>query len=94
MIQGKNNDQIKPFYLVKNKRMSFDFPDVSDSLKNPNGLLAIGGDLSEKKLLSAYKKGIFPWFNEGQPILWWSPDPRCIIKPNEIHISHLSLIHI
>ena len=88
MIQGKNNEQIKPFYLVKNKKMSFDFPDVSDSLKDPNGLLAIGGDLSEKKLLSAYKKGIFPWFNDGQPILWWSPDPRCVLKPNEIHISH------
>ena len=59
MIQGKNNDQIKPFYLVKNKRMSFDFPDVSDSLKNPNGLLAIGGDLSEKNCFLLIRKEFF-----------------------------------
>ena len=87
MYHTKNSNK-KLLYLVKEKRMAIDFPDIRDSLKNPNGLLAIGGDLSEKKLLSAYKKGIFPWFNEGQPILWWSPDPRCILKPNEIHISH------
>ncbi|MFO7982015.1 MAG: leucyl/phenylalanyl-tRNA--protein transferase [Desulfuromonadales bacterium] len=53
----------------------------------PSGLLAIGGDLSVERLLLAYSMGIFPWFNEGEPILWWSPDPRFIIEPEELHIS-------
>ena len=83
-----NSNNKKLLYLVKNKKMAIDFPDVTDALKNPNGLLAIGGDLDETRLLSAYQKGIFPWFNEGQPILWWAPNPRCILKPNKIHISH------
>jgi len=87
MYNIKNNNK-KLLYLIKEKRMAVDFPDVTDSLKNPNGLLAIGAALTEKRLLCAYKKGIFPWFNEGQPVLWWSPDPRCVIKPNEVHISH------
>jgi len=87
MYNVKNNNK-KLLYLVKKKKMAEDFPDICDSLENPNGLLAIGGTLSEKKLLCAYKKGIFPWYNEGQPILWWSPNPRCVIKPNELHISH------
>ncbi|HKJ05574.1 MAG TPA: leucyl/phenylalanyl-tRNA--protein transferase [Geopsychrobacteraceae bacterium] len=51
------------------------------------GLLAVGGDLSPQRLLFAYSLGIFPWYNEGEPILWWSPDPRCILSPGEIHIS-------
>ena len=55
----------------------------SNDLKNPNGLLAIGGDLGETRLLSAYQKGIFPWYNEGEPILWWAPNPRCILKPKK-----------
>ena len=83
-----NSNKKKLLYLVKNKKMAIDFPNVTDALKNPNGLLAIGGDLDETRLLSAYQKGIFPWFNEGQPILWWAPNPRCILKPNKIHISH------
>lgn len=83
-----NNNKKKLLYLVKNKEMAIDFPEITDALNNPNGLLAIGGDLSEARLLSAYQKGIFPWYNEGQPILWWSPNPRCILKPNKIHISH------
>ncbi len=53
----------------------------------PDGLLAIGGDLSSERLLLAYKLGIFPWYAEGQPILWWSPDPRLILEPDELHIS-------
>ena len=65
-----NSNKKKLLYLVKNKKMAIDFPDITDALKNPNGLLAIGGDLDETRLLSAYQKGIFPWFNEGQPILW------------------------
>ncbi len=51
------------------------------------GLLAIGGDLSPERLLLAYSLGIFPWYNEGEPILWWSPDPRCVLFPAELHIS-------
>ncbi|MCX7981425.1 MAG: leucyl/phenylalanyl-tRNA--protein transferase [Syntrophales bacterium] len=60
------------------------FPPPEFSL--PNGLLAIGGDLSPESLLSAYRMGIFPWFSEGEPILWWSPDPRFIILPDWLHI--------
>lgn len=52
-----------------------------------NGLLAIGGDLSPSRLLLAYSMGIFPWFSGGDPILWWSPDPRCVVTPNSLHIS-------
>ena len=88
MYTHKYNSNKKLLYLVKNKKMAVDFPDIADALKNPNGLLAIGGDLDETRLLNAYQKGIFPWFNEGQPILWWTPNPRCILKPNKIHISH------
>lgn len=56
-------------------------------LAEPNGLLAIGGDLSTERLLLAYSTGIFPWFNEGEPILWWSPDPRCILELDRMRIS-------
>ena len=57
-----------------------DFPDVKYA--SDQGLLAIGGDLSTQRLLAAYKKGIFPWYNTGEPILWWSPDPRCVLFPD------------
>jgi len=63
------------------------FPAVSDALSEPNGLLMAGGSLSPKRLLNAYRKGIFPWYEEGEPILWWSPDPRCIIWPENIRIK-------
>jgi leucyl/phenylalanyl-tRNA--protein transferase len=63
------------------------FPDPDFALSEPNGLLAIGGDLSPARLLAAYRRGIFPWFSEDQPILWWSPDPRAVLFPNELHIS-------
>lgn len=53
----------------------------------PDGLLAVGGDLSAERLLLAYRLGIFPWYSDGQPILWWSPDPRVILEPDEFHIS-------
>lgn len=56
-------------------------------LAEPDGLLAIGGDLTPQRLLLAYSSGLFPWFNEGQPPLWWCPDPRCIFEPEEIHLS-------
>ena len=63
------------------------FPPVSRALKSPNGLLAAGGDLSPSRLLDAYSKGIFPWFSEGDPILWWSPDPRMVLFPDELRVS-------
>ena len=64
-----------------------DFPPVSSAIKEPNGLLAIGGDLSEKRLIEAYSLGIFPWYEAGQPILWWSPDPRAVLFPKDLKIS-------
>tara|TARA_B100001059_G_C17808937_1_gene570990 strand:- start:262 stop:1002 length:741 start_codon:yes stop_codon:yes gene_type:complete len=63
------------------------FPSVSAALSEPDGLLAVGGNLSAKRLLHAYKNGIFPWYDESQPIMWWSPDPRCVFLPNSFHIS-------
>ena len=63
------------------------FPPVETALKDPNGLLAMGGDLSLESLLDAYRHGIYPWFNPGEPILWWSPDPRMVLVPNEIRIT-------
>ena len=63
------------------------FPPVEKALKSPNGLLCAGGDLSAERLLAAYARGIFPWFSEGDPILWWSPDPRMVLFPEELRIS-------
>ena len=63
------------------------FPPLNQALSVPNGLIAIGGDLSVARLLSAYSQGIFPWYNEGDPIMWWSPSPRMILFPNELKIS-------
>lgn len=63
------------------------FPDIERAFDVPDGLLASGGDLSEARLLYAYSHGIFPWYNDGQPILWWSPNPRCVIYPDRLHVS-------
>lgn len=63
------------------------FPAVSDALEEPNGLLMAGGSLSPQRLLNAYRQGIFPWYEEGEPILWWSPNPRCVISPKRIRIT-------
>ncbi|HNP34576.1 MAG TPA: leucyl/phenylalanyl-tRNA--protein transferase [Woeseiaceae bacterium] len=63
------------------------FPDVSRALAEPDGLLAAGGDLSPERLLYAYQRGIFPWYDEGQPILWWSPNPRCVFYPGAYRVS-------
>ena len=63
------------------------FPPVHRALREPNGLLAAGGDLSVERLLEAYRHGIFPWYGDDQPILWWSPDPRMVLVPGEITIS-------
>jgi len=62
------------------------FPPLESALQEPNGLLAAGGDLGPDRLLLAYQQGIFPWFSPGDPILWWSPDPRMVLYPQELHI--------
>jgi len=63
------------------------FPDPAVALREPDGLLAVGGDLSPARLLYAYHHGIFPWYDEGLPLLWWSPDPRAIFWPHRMHVS-------
>lgn len=63
------------------------FPPLKKALTEPDGLLAIGGDLSPERLEAAYRHGCFPWFNEGGPILWWSPNPRMVLYPEKLHIS-------
>jgi len=63
------------------------FPPLAAAQKEPNGLLAVGGDLSPRRLLDAYRRGIFPWYSEGDPILWWSPDPRMVLFPDELRVS-------
>lgn len=63
------------------------FPAVEQALDYPQGLLAAGGDLSPARLINAYRHGIFPWYSEGEPILWWSPAPRCVIYPSAVHVS-------
>jgi len=69
------------------QRDSLVFPPLNKALRDPNGLLAAGGDLSPDRLVQAYRHGCFPWFEDGQPILWWSPDPRTVLFPDELHVS-------
>lgn len=69
------------------KRDALTFPPLTKAMREPNGLLAAGGDLSAGRLVQAYRHGCFPWFSEGQPILWWSPDPRTVLFPEELHVS-------
>jgi leucyl/phenylalanyl-tRNA---protein transferase len=71
-----------PLFLLS-KEITFPPPHLADA----DGLLAIGGDLSTERLLAAYRQGIFPWYNEGEEILWWSPSPRFVLFPDELHIS-------
>lgn len=66
---------------------ALDFPPINHALTDPDGLLAVGGDLSPARLLSAYSQGIFPWYQEDQPILWWSPSTRMVLKPETLTIS-------
>jgi leucyl/phenylalanyl-tRNA--protein transferase len=70
------------------------FPHPENALDDPNGLLAAGGDLSIERLLLAYRNGIFPWYSHDEPILWWSPNPRCVIFPDQTHISKSLKKHI
>ena len=64
------------------------FPPLASALTEPNGLLAAGADLSPRRIVEAYRRGIFPWYNEGQPVLWWSPDPRMVLFPEHFKVSH------
>ena len=64
-----------------------DFPPSCEALEYPNGLLAVGGGLSVARLLAAYQRGIFPWYQAPQPVLWWTPDPRSVLFPSDLHIS-------
>lgn len=64
-----------------------DFPPVETALTEPDGLLAAGGDLSTERLIKAYQNGIFPWYSEGEPILWWSPNPRFVLYPEQLKVS-------
>ncbi|TBW38362.1 leucyl/phenylalanyl-tRNA--protein transferase [Azotobacter chroococcum] len=69
------------------QRDSLSFPPLERALREPNGLLAVGGDLSAERLIQAYRHGCFPWYQAGQPILWWSPNPRTVLLPQELHVS-------
>ena len=80
------------YYQLPNGRVASidgncDFPPLEDALTDPNGLIAIGGDLSLPRLLAAYRHGIFPWFSDGEPIIWWSPDPRMVLFPDALKVS-------
>ena len=78
------NEIPSSFWLDEN---NFEFPKLSLALKEPNGLIAIGGNLSIERLLKAYSLGIFPWYGKDEPILWYSPDPRMVITPSKFHLS-------
>ena len=75
-----------PVYRLEEGKIYFPLPDLAE----PDGLLAVGGDLCVDRLLLAYTNGIFPWYDDSQPIMWWSPKERYIIRPEKIHISHSS----
>ena len=64
-----------------------DFPPLEEALDDPNGLLAAGNDLAPDTLINAYTRGIFPWYDPSQPVLWWTPNPRCVFRPGDFHIS-------
>ena len=76
-----------PLTVLDPKNPEQDFPQPSKALREPDGLLAVGGCLSINRLLNAYRHGIFPWYNPGEPILWWSPNPRLVLFPNKLIVS-------
>lgn len=76
-----------PLFALPDGRQVADFPASDFALDDPNGLLAVGGDLAPARLLGAYRRGIFPWYSSGQPLLWWTPDPRAVLTPATLHIS-------
>jgi len=77
----------RPFPALLGADPGAPFPPPAQALRDPDGLLAIGGDLSPQRLLNAYAAGIFPWFSDGQPILWWSPDPRMVFRTDALRLS-------
>ena len=83
---------MRPVFWISPDAPPEQFPDVDEALTEPPGLLAGGGDLTPARLLAAYGRGIFPWYLPGQPVLWWSPDPREVLLPGELHRSR-SLRH-
>ncbi len=72
---------------IDTTKPDWDFPPADQALDDPNGLLCAGADLRPTTLLRAYRRGLFPWYSEGQPVLWWSPSPRALFFPNQVHIS-------
>lgn len=74
-------------YWVADNVIRDDFPEVERALRDPDGLLAIGGDLTPGRILDAYRRGIFPWFSDGQPTMWWSPNPRCVLELDGLIVS-------
>jgi len=74
-------------YWVRARCLAEGFPPPHDALEEPNGLLAIGGDLAPARLVTAYRQGIFPWFTAGQPVMWWSPQPRTVLQPTALHVG-------
>ncbi len=80
-------DRSQSLYWVADARLDDAFPPTAHALDAPDGLLAIGGDLGIARLLDAYRRGIFPWYADGQPIMWWSPDPRSVLRPGDLHVS-------
>src|ERR671914_920808 len=81
-LQYSNLLNAMPIFRLQDEPI-FPRPDYAD----PSGLLAVGGDLSSERLLEAYRLGIFPWYSDDQPILWWSPDPRFVLQLQDFHIS-------
>jgi len=85
MVYKNNVNEIPPFFWLDENNS--EFPKLSLALTEPNGLIAIGGNLSVERLLKAYSLGIFPWYGKDEPILWYSPDPRMVITPDKFHLS-------
>ena len=81
-----HNREASPSWLDPASRTP-EFPDVELAMQEPDGLLAVGGALTTEWLLQAYRHGIFPWYGPGQPILWWAPDPRLVLYPDQLHVS-------
>ena len=84
VLNAKMIDLPRSFWLDEDNS---NFPDIDLALQDPNGLIAVGGDLSLNRLLEAYSRGIFPWYGKDEPILWYSPDPRMVITPSTFHLS-------
>ena len=82
-----HQSQTCQLYWVADNVIASGFPDAARALRDPDGLLAIGGELTPAMLLDAYERGIFPWYSSGQPILWWSPNPRCVLELDKLKIS-------